>query len=147
MLLDTYGYTDSCPGCDVRRSGLSIHKNHNEACRHRVEGELGQDQRGKDARDRADARWKHWASKKADEDEDIKKEETAEPEEETAMPEKDTKEEAEDIPIPEDAEDLQEEAEGQGRAKSSGGCKQKRSKMFVAGRVDKVILPVIGTTP
>ena len=74
-MLTEYGYTDGCQGCDAKKAGLSIARNYSAACRKRVEEQVNGDARGQVAGERADERWKHWADKRGDKDEDDKAEE------------------------------------------------------------------------
>ena len=67
MLID-YGYTDDCPGCSAKKVGVSISKPHSANCRKRVEEKIGEDPREQKAKDRADEKWKQWAAREAEKD-------------------------------------------------------------------------------
>ena len=77
-MLESYGYSGDCPGCDSKRAGLSTSKPHSVNCRKRIEQEIANDPRGQEALERADERWKQWAAREA---EMFMKEENDKPEE------------------------------------------------------------------
>ena len=60
-MLDVFGYTSGCAGCDVRKAGLHCHRPHTQQCKDRVRAEMEKDDRGKMAKERSDERWKSWA--------------------------------------------------------------------------------------
>ena len=65
-MVEAYGYTEGCAGCDSRRAGLTDRKQHSTRCRERMMAELEKDPRGKMTRDRADERWRQWAVREAE---------------------------------------------------------------------------------
>jgi hypothetical protein len=51
-----HGYTGGCPGCIHLQSGLEGSRNHNEACRLRIEGAVANDEEEAARKAQADAR-------------------------------------------------------------------------------------------
>ena len=64
-MLDVFGYTEMCPGCDAKRAGLSNPKPNTAQCRERIQTDMDKGEQGKQAKQRADQRWKQWADKKS----------------------------------------------------------------------------------
>ncbi len=46
-ILETYGFTEGCPGCRMKKSGMGAKRPHTEACRKRMTQELQKDPEGK----------------------------------------------------------------------------------------------------
>ena len=46
-ILDKYGYSDNCEGCRYKQAGFGESRNHDEACRTRIETAMQQDEEGR----------------------------------------------------------------------------------------------------
>ena len=71
-MLEKYGYTGDCKGCEYKRAGMEAQGPHTRACRTRVEAAVEQDARGRAAKSRAEERFQHWEEMKRSKAEDIK---------------------------------------------------------------------------
>ena len=61
-MLDEFGYTDGCQGCDFKKAGMSAQRPHNQKCRDRMEIAMEKDERGRRAKAAAKDRFDHWAA-------------------------------------------------------------------------------------
>ena len=48
-MLEEFGYTGDCPGCNAKRAGTSLQRSHTSECRQRLEEALSKDEKGKKA--------------------------------------------------------------------------------------------------
>jgi hypothetical protein len=118
-MLESYGFTEGCPGCARKRAGMTIREAHNSQCRERIKEELKQDDKGKETLERADEKWKQWTQREKERGDD--KKDDAKPKKTEAQKEKEDHEEArssnepqhpghaDQVPVPDG--DLTDEAE------------------------------------
>ena len=65
-MLELYGYTEGCKGCEYKRAGLDAQRPHSQACRSRLEAAVEQDARGRAAKARTDHRFQQWEKMEKD---------------------------------------------------------------------------------
>ena len=68
-MLEKYGYTEGCKGCDHKRAGQDAQRPHNQVCRSRMEVAVEQDARGRAAKARTDHRFQQWEQMEREKDE------------------------------------------------------------------------------
>lgn len=60
-MLEQYGCTDGCQGCDFKKAGVKTQRLHSQVCRARIEAAMDSGAQGRKAKAAARERFDHWA--------------------------------------------------------------------------------------